>query len=639
MISDKLMYVFLFVNIIIFFFIIKKLYAIQNIKKQNEIINLTDLIIKSNELIKTIPNLSSIKNRNNNIIISLTSIPPRILTDEFDRLLKNLKQQKLKPNYIVLNVCKKYNRNFTYDLTEYEKKIEKLKIDKDILINFCDDYGPATKAIGLYSISNLFDSDDIVICIDDDIKYSGILTYVHTLAYQLYNCESTAVDSSKNYNYDTSLNEIFYDDYKGKYYGWVSFSFKIKYLERIYNYYNNFIERDKDIITHDDLLFTSFFHTNNVYTCGINLYLGDDGNKLTYYEALMNLPNETNKRKYLENKYKTEYLKSEFISINQNIKQRWLLFNVENYSTNKYDNIHFDVKYYNSNTIILTLTKFNNSDSKYINIYFTINDNLYRFNINTESFIGKKTYFIKINESISPIKHIDYKFNILQTNKTNKLEILKYYSVLTILNIYPDMVYRFYDDSTSIKYLYSIDKRLVGYYNKLKPGAFKADLFRAIYLYYDSGFYLDCKFVAIQSLVDLIKQYDEFYCLDANLTGVYNAIMFTKVKKNKNLQVYINLMLNNIKNNIYGTSALHITGPGLLGEVITNDNIKIYYSKLTNVYGFVSNINTNIKYFLNNYSPKEYYYGKNNYLNTTHYGVMWKTRNVFSNEKVEDFKL
>ena len=35
----------------------------------------------------------------------------------------------------------------------------------------------------------------------------------------------------------------------------------------------------------------------------------------------------------------------------------------------------------------------------------------------------------------------------------------------------------------------------------------------------------------------------------------------------------------------------------------------------------------------------QYYYGKDNYLNTKHYGVMWKARNVFSNEKVEDFKL
>jgi mannosyltransferase OCH1-like enzyme len=201
------------------------------------------------------------------------------------------------------------------------------------------------------------------------------------------------------------------------------------------------------------------------------------------------------------------------------------------------------------------------------------------------------------------------------------------------------MLYNFYSDARSIEYFKQKDNRLISYFNKLKPGAYKSDLFRAIYLYYEGGLYLDCKFVAIQPMNKLMSQFNEFYCLDAHVTGVYNAIMYTNKNKSNYLKTYINLMLENIKNNDYTLDPLSITGPNLLGKVILNKDIKIYYSKITNIYGYICDMNTDIKYFSNNYSPQDYYHGKDKYYNTTHYGILWKKRNVFTNEKVEDIKI
>jgi len=65
----------------------------------------------------------------------------------------------------------------------------------------------------------------------------------------------------------------------------------------------------------------------------------------------------------------------------------------------------------------------------------------------------------------------------------------------------------------------------------------------------------------------------------------------------------------------------------------------MYYSLVGSLNGYICDIKTDIKYFSTNYSVEHYYHGKNNYFNTTHYGILWKKREVFTNEKVEKFVL
>ena len=65
---------------------------------------------------------------------------------------------------------------------------------------------------------------------------------------------------------------------------------------------------------------------------------------------------------------------------------------------------------------------------------------------------------------------------------------------MTILNCYPNCTYTFYSDAKSIEYFQQKDPRLITYFNKLKPGAYKADLWRLCVLYKEGGIYLDIKF-------------------------------------------------------------------------------------------------------------------------------------------------
>jgi len=639
-ISNNKLYILLLIHIILLIVIILKIHTHRKKNKKNKIISINDKIINSVDLQKYIPDIPKNIKTSNNIIISLTVIPPRFIRPEFDITIKKLKNQKLKPNFIVINVCKSYSREFSYDEKEYQKKIEEFKADKDIILNICDDYGPATKALGLFQIKHLFNNDDIVICVDDDISYSEFLTFYHQLAIQLYNCDSTAIDETMMIDNKNVYINIFDDNYKGKYYGWLSFSFKFKYIELLIDYFIKFKNKNDKIISHDDLLFTSFFHLNNVYICGINLLLSDRTSPLVELDALKNRQDERILRNQLENKFLTTYIKPNSIEIMNDIKPRYLLFNINEYNTNKYDNIHYDVKYYNNHIIIVTLTRFNLNDNTNEYIYIEFQNYIYQLIIDPKDIQNKITIFIKLDEAISKVNELNNnKINILQTFKTNQIDIKKFYSISTILNLYPNIPYTFYSDDRSIEYFKQKNNRLIGYFNKLKPGAYKSDLFRAIYLYYEGGLYLDCKFVAIQSMNKLMLTYDEFYCLDSDITRVYNAIMYNNKNKSLYLKKYINLMLKNIKNNEYSYSPLHITGPGLLGQIVKNADIKIYYSLVGALFGYICDMKTDIKYFTTNYSPEEYYHGKNKYYNTTHYGILWKKRDVFTNEKVEDLQI
>lgn len=101
-----------------------------------------------------------------NIIISLTTIPPRF--NEINLTINSLLNQKIKPNKIIINIPEKYN-NYTYsdnDLPQYTNEV--------VIINKCQkDYGPATKLLGL-SMFDLDDNDLIIVC-DDDREYSDDL--------------------------------------------------------------------------------------------------------------------------------------------------------------------------------------------------------------------------------------------------------------------------------------------------------------------------------------------------------------------------------------------------------------------------------------------------------------------------------
>jgi mannosyltransferase OCH1-like enzyme len=108
-------------------------------------------------------------------------------------------------------------------------------------------------------------------------------------------------------------------------------------------------------------------------------------------------------------------------------------------------------------------------------------------------------------------------------------------------------------------------------YDTLKPGAYKADLWRLCVLYINGGIYIDIKFNCINNFKFIAFTEKEHLLLDRpgfwkeGEIGLANGIIVAKPKNNLLLRC-INKISENVKNKYYGFNNLYPSGPGLLGE-------------------------------------------------------------------------
>jgi mannosyltransferase OCH1-like enzyme len=99
-------------------------------------------------------------------------------------------------------------------------------------------------------------------------------------------------------------------------------------------------------------------------------------------------------------------------------------------------------------------------------------------------------------------------------------------------------------------------------YDKLKPYAYKSDLFRYCYIYIKGGIYVDIKYISMNNFkfIDLL---DKEYLVSEPI-GVQNCLLVLN-PKNKMIFRCIHNVKNLVLNNFYGNTPL-FTGPSLLSE-------------------------------------------------------------------------
>ena len=342
----------------------------------------TDHSIVSNSSIN-LENLNFEITQTNNIIVSLTSIPTRLILDDFITLIDKLVNQKIKPKYIILNICKKYRRKFIYDNEQFNERINYLKNNyNNIIINECEtDYGPITKVLGLLDLKkNIINPNDIIIVVDDDWFHINNMTSVHELCYQLYDCDATFLNQQEiiNWNKEHKLNmnilndNVFlYDNYQSAVFGWMTYSFKFKTLNNLKDFYNRVIGQDKDIWFHDDLIMTLYYKFYKLNCCGIGKFLNElNDNSLVELNALKNQFGAEKNRAELEEKFYKIY-NYEFTKINSFTMCLTKAHSNKQIILNNFDNLenviainnekrHINVQHINENTICLTICYLNN---------------------------------------------------------------------------------------------------------------------------------------------------------------------------------------------------------------------------------------------------------------------------------------
>lgn len=173
-------------------------------------------------------------------------------------------------------------------------------------------------------------------------------------------------------------------------------------------------------------------------------------------------------------------------------------------------------------------------------------------------------------------------------------------------------------------------------YDKLKPYAFKSDLFRYCIINKEGGIYTDTKVQFTNSfkpwiknqLIDnsnkcvLLQDYhhgQESYTQPDNTIITYPAIQncfILSPKNNDLIQLTIQNIIQNTKDNYYGQTSLSITGPGLLGRLYQSNklhNIRILPIALWQTL-------FHIKFQIRNQSHDQ-----------SHYHHMWHNKDIYNN--------
>jgi mannosyltransferase OCH1-like enzyme len=161
-------------------------------------------------------------------------------------------------------------------------------------------------------------------------------------------------------------------------------------------------------------------------------------------------------------------------------------------------------------------------------------------------------------------------------------------------------------------------------YNKLKPGAYKADLWRLCILYIFGGIYLDIKYSCVGNFKLISLTNKNYFVSDRNVNneyGIYNALICS-VPNNPLLLDCINKIVENVKNNFYGTNPLEVTGPLCLNKFFTQEDIKNL--ELSFDGNFILHNKTPILKMYKEYRVEQKKFGN------AHYDYLWTKKNIYN---------
>lgn len=166
--------------------------------------------------------------------------------------------------------------------------------------------------------------------------------------------------------------------------------------------------------------------------------------------------------------------------------------------------------------------------------------------------------------NINEIQNTYIPLNIFQTWNSKQLSKDMKQSVDTIKNNNPEFKHYLFDDNDCREFIKNTYlKDVLTAYDKLIPGAYKADLWRYCILYKYGGVYIDIKY-KMNNNVKLIDFVDsEHWVWDGDYKGIYNGFLVC-LPGNIILQRAICEIISHTKIGYYGKNDLEPTGPKLL---------------------------------------------------------------------------
>ncbi len=220
---------------------------------------------------------------------------------------------------------------------------------------------------------------------------------------------------------------------------------------------------------------------------------------------------------------------------------------------------------------------------------------------------------------------------IMQTFKDNEVRsILHFNAVCTLIEKNPHFEYYFYDDTKSREFVsQNFDESVVDAYDKLVPGAYKADLFRYCFLFIKGGYYFDNKFIVRKKCEDWIGEHDnQIFIKDRGNDIIYNAVIFS-VPRFQVLHSLIQDIVRHVNENYYGKIPLSPTGPHLVFRYIRY--ITVPYKHVGNNGGYRDSkvVRKDNEEDMANTHYKGYYHNPKQRNEAEVYGNLWNIRCIY----------
>ena len=474
----------------------------------------------------------------------MSTIPSRISVIE--PVIKSLINQTLKPDYIYINVPKKYKR--------FNEKIEKpLFLDKEEYANVHlfqmeNDYGPACKFIGTLENPHVDNEDFVCITDDDVIKHKDWLS---TLYNKFITLKGTSICSFVELNLGNNI-----------IWGYLGYIFKknMLNLDSILEFYDQ-IEDECFLV--DDHWFTGYCHYKSIPIFNIPIKRQSEINTpLDASDSLVRLKGENNRRdvsercrKAIHDKFDTEFpywccigccKRGVRIRDTPKVKEHFEPHDIKNWidtkaeyvsSVSNKDNIKLNnlLKFM---FLLLVLKYLITLDSKYnlgILNYILVNIKQLSYSDMSKIVIGLIVFGcirqLKIQKKLENFEtqSMPYESDI------PKLVIQTYYDKKKIPQKVFDNINEFagnykhiiFDDNQIIKFLKKNYKPDVLKTFNLLKGAHKADLFRYCFLYKFGGIYLDIKTELIKPLDEIFTRNHTYSVLSIVRNTVYQGVIAT----------------------------------------------------------------------------------------------------------------
>jgi mannosyltransferase OCH1-like enzyme len=174
-----------------------------------------------------------------------------------------------------------------------------------------------------------------------------------------------------------------------------------------------------------------------------------------------------------------------------------------------------------------------------------------------------------------PIRKDDAKTSIprviMQTGYLIKDNIRAMNTTRSFLFANPGYRYVFFENAECLAFMRKHFPENVEDYLRLRPGAFRADLFRYCFLFIHGGCYFDHKLICRMSIDNVLRDNDELvlcgdwdYIYDPDSLGdLYNAVIMVR-PQHPLMRNAIDQCIFNIRHRLYLDGAFSITGPTLL---------------------------------------------------------------------------